>query len=193
MRKLHPLLDNDGILRVGGRLENAPIEYQTKHPIILPYRHHVTDLIILQYHHRAGHRDQEYVLASLRQLYWIIKGRSVVRRVICKKLGAAKGEQLMADLPKERVLPGDPPFTHVGVDYFGPLYVRQGRSNVKRYGCLFTCLVMRAVHIEITKSLDTDGFINAMRRFINLRGKPQKSVVITAPISRLEKEKSANH
>lgn len=79
----------------------------------------------------------------------------------------------MADLPKERVLPGASPFTHVGVDYFGPLYVRQGRSNVKHYGCLFTCLVMRAVHIEITNSLDTDGFINALRRFINLRGKPE--------------------
>ena len=178
MRKLHPILDNDGILRVGGRLENAPVEYETKHPIILPYRHHVTDLIVLQHHQRVGHLGQEYVLASLRQLYWIIKGRSAVRRVIgdcfiCKKLRAAKGEQLMADLPKERVLPGDPPFTHVGVDYFGPLYVRQGRSNVKRYGCLFTCLVMRAVHIEITNSLDTDGFINALRRFINLRGKPE--------------------
>ena len=178
MRKLHPVLDNDGIIRVGGRIENAPVEYETKHPIILPYRSHVTELIIHQHHQRAGHLGQEYALASLRQLYWIIKGRSAVRRAIgdyfiCEKLGAAKGEQLMANLPKERVLPGDPPFTRVGVDYFGPLYVRQGRSNVKRYGCLFTCLVIRAVQIEITNSLNTDGFINALRRFTNLRGNPE--------------------
>ena len=79
----------------------------------------------------------------------------------------------MANLPKERVIPGDPPFTHVGVDYFGPLYVRQGRSSVKRYGCLFSCLVIRAVHIEIVHSLDTDAFINALRRLINFRGKPK--------------------
>ena len=65
---------------------------------------------------------------------------------------------------------GEPPFTHVGVDYFGPLYVRQGRSNVKRYGCLFTCLAVPAVHIEVVHSLDTDGFINALRRFVSLRG-----------------------
>ena len=45
MRKLHVVFDNDGILLVGGRLENAPVEYETKHPIILPYRHHVTELI----------------------------------------------------------------------------------------------------------------------------------------------------
>ena len=83
-----------------------------------------------------------------------------------------RGEQLMADLPKERLTSGDPPFSHVGVDYFGPLYVRQARSTVKRYWWLFSCLVTRAVHIEVVHSLDTDGFINALRRFINLRGNP---------------------
>ena len=177
MRKLHPLLDDVGILRVGGRLENALITYEAKHPIILPYRHHATDLIISQHHQKTGHLGQEYVLSSLHQFYWIIKGRSAVRRVIsscfqCKRFGAVRGEQLMADLPKERLMSGDPPFTNVGVDYFGPFYVRQGRSNVKRYGCLFTCLVVRARHIEVVSSLDADSFLNALRRFINLRGCP---------------------
>ena len=79
----------------------------------------------------------------------------------------------MANLPKERLMSGEPPFTYVGVDYFGPLFVRQGRSNVKRYGCLFTCLVVRAVHIEVVHSLDNDSFINALRRFINTRGCPK--------------------
>ena len=91
---------------------------------------------------------------------------------LCRKLGAARGEQLMANLPKERLTPENPPFTSVGVDYFGPLYVQQGRSHVKRYGCVFTCLTTRAIHIEITSTLDTDSFINALRRFISLRGNP---------------------
>ncbi|PFX17955.1 hypothetical protein AWC38_SpisGene17711 [Stylophora pistillata] len=82
MRKLHPLLDDIGILRVGGRLQNALINYDAKHPIILPYRHQVTDLIISHHHQKVGHLAQEYVLSSLRQYYWIIKGRSAVRRVI---------------------------------------------------------------------------------------------------------------
>ena len=162
IRKLHPLLDDMGILRVGGRLENALIKYEAKHPIILPYRHQVTDLIISEHHQKTGHMGQEYVLSSLRQLYCFP----------CKRRGAVRGEQLMADLPKERLMSGEPPFTYVGLDYFGPLYVRQGRSSVKRYGCLFTCLVVRAVHIEVVHSLDTDSFINAVRRFINLRGSP---------------------
>ena len=176
--KPNPMLDGEGIPRVGGRLENAAISYDNKHQIILPYRHHVvTNLIIQKYHQEAGHLGQEYVLSSLRQRYWIIKGRSAVRRVLsecflCRKLGAARGEQLMGNLPKERLTPEDPPFTSVGVDYFGPLYVHQGRSHVKHYGCVFTCLTTRAVHIEITSSLDTDSFINALRRFTSLRGNP---------------------
>ena len=75
----------------------------------------------------------------------------------------------MADLPQERVLPDDPPFTRVGVDYFGPLEVKRGRSLIKRYGVIFTCLAVRAVHIELASSLDTDSCINALRRFIARR------------------------
>ena len=80
----------------------------------------------------------------------------------------------MANLPRDRITPGKPPFTYVGVDFFGPFEVRQGRSRVKRYGCLFTCLVVRAVHVEIAHSLDTDSMINALRRFISVRGRPEE-------------------
>ena len=78
----------------------------------------------------------------------------------------------MGDLRKERLMSEEPPFTHAGVGYFGPLYVRQGRSNVKRYGCLFTRLAVRAVNIDVVHSLDTNGFINALRRCVSLRGCP---------------------
>ena len=79
--------------------------------------------------------------------------------------------QKMADLPKERVTPGQPLFSHVGIDYFGPFMEKQGRSQVKRYGCIFTCLTIRAVHIEIGHSLETDSFINTLRQLIARRGK----------------------
>lgn len=76
----------------------------------------------------------------------------------------------MADLPEERVVPDLPPFTNVGVDYFGPVDVKRGRSIVKRYGVVFTCMTSRAVHLEVAYSLDTDSCINALRRFICRRG-----------------------
>ena len=72
--KLNPVLNGEGILRVGGRLENADVSYDAKHEIILPYRHHITNLIIQKYHQEAGHLGQEYVLSSLGQLYGLSKG-----------------------------------------------------------------------------------------------------------------------
>jgi len=90
-------------------------------------------------------------------------------------------EQKMSDLPPERCST-DPPFTYTGVDFFGPLIVKQGRKEVKRYGSLFTCLASRAIHIEIAASLDTDSFINALRRFISRRG----------PISQLRCDNGTN-
>ena len=79
----------------------------------------------------------------------------------------------MANLPEDRVSPSEPPFSHVGVDCFGPLLVRHGRSTVKRYGVLFTCLAVRTIHIEVAHMLDTDSFIHALRRLIARRGQPQ--------------------
>ena len=80
----------------------------------------------------------------------------------------------MASVPEDRITPSKPPFTYVGVDCFGPFEACRGRSNIKRYGVLFTCLVVRAVHIEVAHSLDTESFINALRRFIARRGQPEE-------------------
>ena len=80
----------------------------------------------------------------------------------------------MADLPPSRIVPWEPPFTYVGVDYFGPFCVKRGRSRVKRYGVIFTCLVIRAVHVEVAHSLNTDSFLNALRRFMARRGRPKE-------------------
>jgi hypothetical protein len=80
----------------------------------------------------------------------------------------------MADLPVDRVTADQPPFTNVGVDFFGPFFVKRGRAEVKRYGCIFTCLSTRAVHIEVAHSLDTSLFVYALRRFIARRGNPNQ-------------------
>ena len=70
--------------------------------------------------------------------------------------------------------PSKPPFTFTGVDCFGPFEVDRARSKVKRYGVIFTCLALRAVYIEIVSSLDTESFINALRRFVARRGLPEE-------------------
>ena len=75
----------------------------------------------------------------------------------------------MADLPENR-LESASPFTYSGVDYFGPWYIREGRKELKGYGVIFTCLCCRAIHLETAASFSTDSFINALIRFVSLRG-----------------------
>ena len=169
----------DGLLHVGGRLTQASIPNAAKHQLILPKKHHVVDLIVCHYHLKSGHSGLEHVLSLIHERFWILKARTAVKSVLrgcfnCKRRQAPLGEQQMADLPTDRVTPEKPPFTFVGVDCFGPFVVPRGRSHVKRYGVLFTCLSIRAIHLEVTHSLDTDSFINAMQQFIARRGQPEE-------------------
>ena len=79
---------------------------------------------------------------------------------------------MMANLPPARLAYQAPVFHRVGVDFFGPIFVRCGRRTEKRYGALFTCMTTRAVRIEIAHSLETDSYIMAMQRMMAKRGKP---------------------
>ena len=177
---LEPFLDEEGILRVGGRLKNAPLPEKAQHPIILPKNHHVSRLVARRAHEfQSGHSGKEYVLSLIRQKFWIVGARPLVKRVVrecvlCERLKGKPGVQQMADLPVERVTPDNPPFSYVGVDCFGPFVVKRGRSQLKRYGCLSTSLTMRAIHIEKLDSLEADSFINAFVRFCARRGVPEK-------------------
>ncbi|XP_071088902.1 uncharacterized protein [Haliotis cracherodii] len=172
--KLDPFVE-DGVLRVGGRLSRANMPESSKHPLILPKKSHVSELIIRHVHRECGHSGRNFVLSKLFEKYWIIKANAAVRQeihrcVTCRRNQVVAGKQKMADLPAQRVTPDEPPFTFVGVDYFGPFDVKRGRKHEKRYGVLFTCLTTRAVHIEVAYSLDTDSCINALRRFMARRG-----------------------
>ncbi|KAL0177328.1 hypothetical protein M9458_026222, partial [Cirrhinus mrigala] len=172
--RLNPQLQ-EGILRVGGRLSRASMPIEAKHPMLLPKDHHVADLILREAHERLGHSGRNHILSHVRQRYWIIDAPSTIRKMLsrcttCRRQHGAAGTQMMADLPRNRVVPDDPPFTRSGVDLFGPFNVKRGRSYVKRYGVIFTCLASRAVHIEMPTSLETDSFIHALRRFIARRG-----------------------
>lgn len=87
-----------------------------------------------------------------------------------KKNPGVIGQQIMADLPRNGVLPNEPAFTRCGFDCFGPFEIKRGRTTVKSYGVIFTCLACRAVRIEVATSLHTDSFINAFQCFIGRRG-----------------------
>ena len=180
IKDLSPELDSQGLLRVGGRIKHAEIDYAARHPCILPGKDPISEKIVRELHERA-HLGTEWTLSLLRRNFWITNARRLIKNVkrncvTCKKLYAATCVQKMADLPVERLSADNPPFSYVGVDCFGPFLVKVGRSEVKRYGCLFTCLSMRAVHIEKLDDLSTDCFLNGFRRFVARRGMPLKVI-----------------
>ena len=174
--KLNPVI-REGVLCVSGRLKHGCLPENVKFPALLPRDHHAVTAYIRSIHEENGHVGREHVLAETRTKYWVIGGRQTVRSIlrsciVCRKGEAPTMQQKMADLPPERVIPGGPAFTHVGVDLFGPFFVKRGRGREKRYGCLFTCMNVRAVHIEVLHSLEADAFLNGLNRFIARRGCP---------------------
>ena len=175
---LNPFLDLKKVIRVGGRLKHASIPYSAKHQIILPKKHHLSDLFIRDEHQRNAHAGGEYVLSSIRQSLWIVGCRSRIKSIIrqcllCKMSRLKPAPTIMADLPPCRVTASSPPFFHTGVDFFDPLLVKVLRSKAKRWGCIFTCMSTRATHLEVAESLSTDSFIDVLRRFTSRRGQPQ--------------------
>lgn len=82
----------------------------------------------------------------------------------------------MSELPVTRIKEDEPAFTNVGLDFFRPFEVSCGRKRVKRYGVVFTCMASSAIHLEVAYSLDTDSFVNALRRFICRRGNVESIV-----------------
>ncbi|XP_074651578.1 uncharacterized protein LOC141906234 [Tubulanus polymorphus] len=169
----------DGVLKVDGRLAKADIPLEARHQVILPFWHHVSRLIIAETHEALLHAGPEHVLAEVRQKFWPVKGRSLVRSVIqncviCRRDRVKPLIPIMGNVPAARITAYTRPFTFTGVDYFGPIYVKLGRSTVKRWGCLFTCLVTRAIHLEVADSLETDSFILVLRNFIGRRGPPSE-------------------
>ncbi|XP_076301722.1 uncharacterized protein LOC143219731 [Lasioglossum baleicum] len=124
LARLSPFLDERGILRVGGRLKHSLLDYDEKHPIIIPEKSHVTSLIINYFHERLLHGGTQITLYNLRRSYWIPRGRRAVRQQIhgclkCWRWRAKTADQKMSDQPASRVTPTRP-FYHTGVDYAGP-------------------------------------------------------------------------
>ena len=166
----------DGLLVVGGLLKQATIDASLNNPAILPHAHRLAHLICLEYH-TAVHLGVEWTLSELRKRYWITRARNLIKGitkkcVTCRRLYVQGMVQKMSDLPRERCEPGSAPFYLVGIDLSEIVYAKVGRSEDKRYGCLYTCFSTSANHIEVLNNLETGTFINGFVRFDSRRSYP---------------------
>ncbi|XP_047519920.1 uncharacterized protein LOC125059515 [Pieris napi] len=190
-QRLKPFLQNK-LLRVGGRLSNADIKFDSKHPLILPRKGHILNLIVDYYHKLNCHAGPELLMSILRQKYWILSARNLIRSRVhkclpCFRLRAKPNFPEMADHRSCRVTPVAKPFVHTGTDYAGPFKVSSSRGrgirSFKAYVCLFVCLTTRAVHIEVAGDLSTASFLGAFKRFLSRRG----------PVARVYSDNGTNY
>lgn len=175
---LHPI---SGLLLVGGRLANAPVPENFKHPIVLP-KCHLAILLIWHYHHLTLHGGPKIIQSLIQRRFWIVGGRNLIRHklstcVVCIRGRPKLPQPYMADLPKSRFAQGRP-FINTGVDYAGPFLFKTGfrrnSSTDKCYLALFVCLATKCVHLELVSSLSTPAFLAALDRFVGRRGLPEK-------------------
>lgn len=193
--QLNPELDPDGIIRCHSRLTNADLPQETILPILLPRKERFIQLMIEDTHRKLFHTGVNHTLSHIRRKYWIPQGRAEIKFVLrrcrtCRKhQGGPYRMPAMSPWPRDK-LTRSVPFQKTGLDYFGPLYVKQPDGSQKKvWVCLFTCVVVRAIHLEIVADMTAEQFIMALRRFIARRGKP--SHIISDNASQFKLSKSA--
>ena len=181
LHSLSPFLDDNGLLRVGGRINQASVEYEKKHPLIMPSESHLTRLIILDAHYKTLHGGPQIMLNYLRSKFWIMRARANVKKcyrncVTCVRYARQDNNQFMGQLPKVRLTP-DKPFRSSGVDFTGHINIRfspgRGSRSFKGYICVFVCMSTKAIHLEAVSGLTAKNFIDAFRRFVSRRGRCQ--------------------
>nr|XP_042900818.1 uncharacterized protein LOC122269855 [Parasteatoda tepidariorum] len=182
LSSLNCFIDKKGLIRVGGRIVNSSVNDYTKHPIVLPAKHPLTYMIVHYFHLKYLHVGAQTLLYLIRQKYWPVNGRNLCRLVIhncvtCTKNKPVLEQQLMGQLPKERIEPS-PPFTITGIDFCGPFYIkfkgqRKGVLN-KIYVAIYVCFCTKSIHLDFVSDLTSTGFIASLKRFFSRRGKASK-------------------
>ena len=177
--KLDPFFDKESqVFRVGGRIGRAPVSYDVRHPYLLPKKSHISWLIVQDCHAHSLHGGHLRTAAEVRKKYWIVGDTDLSKRVvheciICRRHRGKPIQQKMSDLPDFRVSHCSPPFQTTLVDYLGPVNVKLNRNTTtKGYCAVFTCAVTRAVHLTCVQDLSTDAFLQALERFVSIRGAP---------------------
>lgn len=179
IRLLNPFVDSEGTLRVGGRLKLSEQPYLSKHPALLPSFHPLAKLIAKNIHYKLVHGGGHVTLSTMREEYWPLQGRRLVRSVIrhcfqCARANPVPVQQQIGQLPAQRITVSKP-FAVTGVDYAGPVYLKpihKRAPSTKAYICLFVCFTTKAVHLELVSDLSTVAFLKAFRRFVSRRGQP---------------------
>lgn len=179
LRKLQVFVDENGLLRVGGRLKHSSLSYDVKHPMLLPRSSELTRLIIRHFHEKFFHTSFRSTYYLVSQHFWILCPKRAINSVIskcirCWKVTPRSYQPPMADLPATRISQIKP-FSRSAVDFGGPFNIVMSRyrgvRTCKAYLCIFVCFATKAVHLELATDLSSETFLAALQRFIARRGR----------------------
>ena len=175
VRNLNLFLDEEHIIRSKGILDNCTyFSYDARNPVLVPKYSYLTELFVQEAHADCKHLGAAATLGAIRRGgLWIPQGRTAVRSVISKCVTCKKINSFAFKYPKVTQFYRDKvnftqPFRHTGVDFTGHLYVKLGDNVTKFYVLVFTCLNIRAVHLELIPSMTVRDFLFAFIRFCNL-------------------------
>ena len=181
LKLLSPFIDKNNQLRARGRLSKASLLTTSCYSLTLDGNNTATRLLIQHTHELNCHCGPEQTRNILMEYYWILRCRAAVKQTIrhcfpCRRMIQDVSIPKMADLPQER-LPKNNQFVFetTGLDFIGPFPIKNNGKLSSHYVLLFTCLVVRAVHLEVSIDLSTDS-INCMGRFVSRRGKTNKLI-----------------
>ena len=169
---LEPWVRSDGLFGVSRRTIDVDGWTDKTCKVLLPRDYHDTKIILQGIHELdAGFSGWEHTLACSRRLYCVSACHPLLNKILkdCIPYQKAKNlpaSQCQGDLPPERITPGVPPLAFTLLDYFGPFTVTHMCRIVKRNVCIFTCLTIHAIHLQVLRSLDADSFLTAFTRFM---------------------------
>ena len=175
-----PSIDEDDIIRSNSRLANAPVSTATEKPKILDGRNRIIRLFLELQHNINDHVEVEQQTHSFQLNYWVLQCKTVMKKISnrcyeCRRQRQLKNQPQMSDVPSYRFSVKPIAFKETRVDFFGPFEIySQINIAMKAYCCLFTCLTIRAVHIEVTRNLQKKSCIMAFQLFFSRRGQPEK-------------------
>ena len=183
--QLNSKVENDRLIRCYGRRNNANLPEEIINSILLATQEKIVELLIEDNHKKTFHAGVNHTLVQVRMKYWIPKGWSEVKWVLTKcnvrqkYQGGPFRMPSMSPWPKNKVI-RSLPFQYIGLDYFGPLYIKQTDENHadrrKVWVCLFTCVAVKTIHLKINADLSAEEFFSSLALFfISRQGKPQQS------------------
>ena len=182
LRALTPLMDEEGLIRVGGRLSKSALTKSQQHPIIVDGKDSLIRKLFLHKHISLSHCGPSLLLCHTGNKLHVMGARRLSRDicsqcVTCRRVTPRPVPQRLGELPSARTQAGQPAFSDTGMDFAGPFDIRQGHTRrpvrIEAYVCIFVCLATKAVHLEVTSNLTTEAFTACLRRFVSRRNCPK--------------------